>query len=66
MRERREIERAVYPDGLRADAIRSKIIIELLLDLRDQNAALLTVYEAQVGNERDAILKATGISGGSL
>ena len=64
MRKRQEVEQFLKKRPTAEPEI--KIVIELLLDLRDQNAALLAVYEAQVGNERDAILKAAGISGGSL
>ncbi len=39
------------------------LLIELLLDIREQNQQLLAIYEQQVANERDAILKASSVQG---
>lgn len=40
-----------------------KVVLEVLLDIRDQNAALLAVYQSQVENERDALLATAGVQG---
>lgn len=65
MRTRSEIERflddTVSPGQEYRDRRTIRIIAELLLDIRDQNAALLSISKDAVENERDAILKSSSV-----
>lgn len=58
MRTREQIEYAIDTPP---SSPRDRIIIELLLDIRDQNAALLSISKDAVENERDAILKSSSV-----